>query len=93
MSSEQQAELQQTFDGLIQRCSSLMTVEQLMDLARRLQKEASEFRQQAQREVSQSLQADAESEPQEINRGGIELSLSPPIEHPDLLEGLLPYGI
>ena len=90
MSSEQQAELQQTFDGLIQRCSSLMTVEQLMDLARRLQKEASEFRQQAQREVSQSLQADAESEPQEINRGGIELSLSPPIGHPDLLEGLLP---
>ena len=90
MSSEQQAELQQTFDGLIQRCSSLMTVEQLMDLARRLQKEASEFRQQAQREVSQSLQADAESEPQEINHGGIELSLSPPIEHPDLLEGLLP---
>lgn len=90
MSSEQQAELQQTFDGLIQRCSSLLTVEQLMDLSRRLQKEASEFRQQAQREVSQSLQADAESEPQEIHRGGIELSLSPPIEHPDLLEGLLP---
>ena len=90
MSSEQQAELQLTFDGLIQRCSSLLTVEQLMDLDRRLQKEASEFRQQAQREVSQSLQADAESEPQEIHRGGIELSLSPPIEHPDLLEGLLP---
>ncbi len=90
MSSEQQAELQQTFDGLVQRCSSLLTVEQLMDLARRLLKEASEFRQQAQREVSQSLQADAESEPQKINRGGIELSLSPPIEHPDLLEGLLP---
>ena len=61
-----------------------------MDLDRRLQKEASEFRQQAQREVNQSLQADAESEPQEIHRGGIELSLSPPIEHPDLLEGLLP---
>ena len=90
MSPEQQASLQQTFDELVQRCSSLLTVEQLMDLARRLQKEASEFRQQAQREVSQSLQADAESEPQEINRGGIELSLSPPIEHPDLLEGLLP---
>ena len=90
MSSEQQAELQQTFDGLIQRCSSLLTVEQLMDLSRRLQKEASEFRQQAQREVSQSLKADAESEPQEIHRGGIELSLSSPIEHPDLLEGLLP---
>ena len=90
MSSEQQAELQQTFDGLIQRCSSLLTVEQLMDLARRLRKEASEFRQQAQREVSESLQADAENEPQEINHGGIELSLSPPIDHPDLLEGLLP---
>ena len=88
MSSEQQAELQQTFDGLIQRCSSLLTVEQLMDLARRLRKEASEFRQQAQREVSESLQADVE--PQEINHGGIELSLSPPIDHPDLLEGLLP---
>ena len=90
MSSEQQAELQQTFDGLIQRCSSLLTVEQLMDLARRLRKEASEFRQQAQREVSESLHADAENEPQEINHGGIELSLSPPIDHPDLLEGLLP---
>jgi hypothetical protein len=51
-----------TFDGLVQRCSSLLTVEQLMDLSRRLQREASEYRQQAQREASQSLQADAESE-------------------------------
>ena len=90
MSSEQQASLQQTFDGLVQRCSSLLTVEQLMDLSRRLQKEASEYRQQAQLEVSQSLQPDAESDLQEMHRGGIELSLSPPIEHPDLLEGLLP---
>ena len=90
MSVEKQAELQQTFDGLVQRCSSLLTVEQLMDLSRRLQKEVSEYRQQAQREVSQSLQADAQTEPRDINRGGIELSLSPPIEHPDLLEGLLP---
>ena len=90
MSPEQQASLQQTFDGLVQRCSSLLTVEQLMDLSRRLQKEASEYRQQAQLEVSQSLQPDAESELQEMHRGGIELSLSPPIEHPDLLEGLLP---
>ena len=90
MSPEQQASLQQTFDGLVQRCSSLLTVEQLMDLSRRLQKEASEYRQQAQLEVSQSLQPDAESDLQEMHRGGIELSLSPPIEHPDLLEGLLP---
>ena len=90
MSPERQASLQQTFDGLVQRCSSLLTVEQLMDLSRRLQKEASEYRQQAQLEVSQSLQPDAESELQEMHRGGIELSLSPPIEHPDLLEGLLP---
>ena len=90
LSPRQQFELQKTFDGLVQRCSSLLTVEQLMDLSRRLQKEASEYRQQAQREVSQSLQAEAESEQPEINRGGIELSLSPPIEHPDLLEGLLP---
>ena len=90
LSARQQSELQQTFDGLVQRCSSLLTVEQLMDLSRRLQKEASEYRQQAQREVSQSLQAEAESEQPEINRGGIELSLSPPIEHADLLEGLLP---
>ncbi len=90
MSPEQQASLQQTFDGLVQRCTSLLTVEQLMDLSRRLQKEASEYRQQAQLEVSQSLQPDAESELQEMHPGGIELSLSPPIEHPDLLEGLLP---
>ena len=90
LSARQQSELQKTFDGLVQRCSSLLTVEQLMDLSRRLQKEASEYRQQAQREVSESLQAEAESEQPEINRGGIELSLSPPIEHPDLLEGLLP---
>ena len=90
LSPRKQFELQKTFDGLVQRCSSLLTVEQLMDLSRRLQKEASEYRQQAQREVSQSLQAEAESEQPEINRGGIELSLSPPIEHPDLLEGLLP---
>ena len=90
LSARQQSELQQTFDGLVQRCSSLLTVEQLMDLSRRLQKEASEYRQQAQREVSQSLQAEVENEQPEINRGGIELSLSPPIEHPDLLEGLLP---
>ncbi len=90
LSAKQQSELQQTFDALVQRCSSLLTVEQLMDLSRRLQKEALEYRQQAQLEVSQSLHADAESAQPEINRGGIELSLSPPIEHPDLLEGLLP---
>ena len=90
ISAEQQSELQQTFDGLVQRCSSLLTVEQLMDLSRRLQKDALAYRQQAQLEVSQSLQADAEREQPEVNRGGIELSLSPPIEHPDLLEGLLP---
>ena len=90
MSPEQQASLQQTFDELVQRCSSLLTVEQLMDLARRLQKEALKYRQQAQLEVNQSLQPDTESELQEMHRGGIELSLSPPIEHPDLLEGLIP---
>lgn len=90
LSSERQVELQQAFDDLVQRCSSLLTVEQLMDLSRRLHKEASEFRQQAQREVNQSLQADAGGEAQEDTRAGIELSLSPPIEHPDLLEGLLP---
>ena len=90
LSAEQQSELQQTFDGLVQRCSSLLTVEQLMDLSRRLQKEALEYRQQAQLEVSQSLQADVESAQPETSHSGIELSLSPPIEHPDLLEGLLP---
>ena len=90
MSPEQQASLQRTFDGLVQRCSSLLTVEQLMDLSRRLQKEALEYRQQAQLEVSQSLQADVESAQPETSHSGIELSLSPPIEHPDLLEGLLP---
>ena len=90
LSEEQQSELQQTFDGLVQRCSSLLTVEQLMDLSRRLQKEALEYRQQAQLEVSQSLQADVESAQPETSHSGIELSLSPPIEHPDLLEGLLP---
>ena len=90
LSAEQQSELQQTFDGLVQRCSSLLTVEQLMDLSRRLQKEALEYRQQAQLEVSQSLQADVESAQPETSHSGIELSLSPPIEHPDLLEGFLP---
>ena len=90
LSAEQQSELQQTFDGLVQRCSSLLTVEQLMDLSRRLQKEALEYRQQAQLEVSQSLQTDVESAQPETSHSGIELSLSPPIEHPDLLEGLLP---
>ena len=90
LSADQQSELQQTFDGLVQRCSSLLTVEQLMDLSRRLQKEALEYRQQAQLEVSQSLQTDVESAQPETSHSGIELSLSPPIEHPDLLEGLLP---
>ena len=79
LSEEQQSELQQTFDGLVQRCSSLLTVEQLMDLFRRLQREALVYRQQAQREASQSLQADVESEQPDGNRGGIEFSLSPPI--------------
>ena len=50
-----------------------------MDLSRLLQKEALAYRQQAQLEVSQSLQADAEREQPEVNRGGIELSLIPPI--------------
>ncbi len=90
MSSEQQAELQNKLDGLVQRCNSLLTVEQLMDLSRRLQKEALEFRQQLQLDANQSLQNVSETEKNAIVRGGIELSLTPPIENPDLLVGLLP---
>ena len=91
ITTKQQTELQQKLDGLVRRCISLLTVEQLMDLANRLKKEVFEFRQQANLEISQSLQSDIGSETNSINRGGIELSLTPPIEHPDLLEGLLPH--
>lgn len=62
ISSEQQAELQNKLDGLVQRCNSLLTVEQLMDLSRRLQKEALEFRQQLQLDANQSLQNVSETE-------------------------------
>jgi len=90
LSTQQQSSLQKTFDGIVQRCMSLLTIEQLMDLSKRLQKESLEFRQQAQLEVNQSLQSAEHRESVALHHDGIELSLTPPIEHPDLLEGLLP---
>ena len=106
LSDQGRAELQQRIDQLVQRCSTLLTIEQLQLLARDLSREHHSQRRQLQRAMVESLNqteesADPTSPQHETGQGGtgsvggndsgsVTLSLAPPIDQPDLLEGLLP---
>lgn len=99
LSASARQSLQERIDQLVRRCSSLLTVEQLMQLARQIEREQLVRRLQAQRALLQdrsteqasalASSADNNSEPEVPS---IALSLAPPIERPELLQGLLPPG-
>jgi hypothetical protein len=106
LSDQARAELQERIDQLVNRCSTLLTIEQLQLLARDLSREQKTQRRQLQKAMVESLQRSSdelepassptESDPVDSRAaagpgtGSVSLSLSPPIDQPDLLEGLLP---
>ena len=94
---EHQLQFQKRIDALLQRSSSLITVEQLLVLSARLKKEERRLRMQQLRTFSEraSERADATDLDEATSTPpaasvGVELSLDLPLERPDLIEGLLP---
>lgn len=99
LSASARQSLQERIDQLVRRCSSLLTVEQLMQLARQIEREQLVRRLQAQRALLEdrsteeaSALASSPENNSEPEVPSIALSLAPPIERPELLHGLLPPG-
>ncbi|WP_244279591.1 hypothetical protein [Synechococcus sp. UW179A] len=88
--SERQTLLQQRIDALVQRASSMITIEQLLVLAVRLQDEERRSRIQQFQNLADRSPSSVEPAMSEAPSPGIELGMDLPLERPDLLEGLLP---
>ena len=88
--SDRQTVLQQRIDALVQRASSMITIEQLLVLALRLQDEDRRSRIQQFQNLADRATSSVEPQNQDAPSQGIELGLDLPLERPDLLEGLLP---
>ena len=88
--SDHQKVLQQRIDALVQRASSMITIEQLLVLAVRLQDEERRSRVQQFRNLADRASSSVETPVVDAPSPGIELGLDLPLERPDLLEGLLP---
>ena len=88
--SDRQTVLQQRIDALVQRASSMLTIEQLLVLAVRLQDEERRSRIQQFQTLADRSSSSVEPSVSEAPSPGIELGLDLPLERPDLLEGLLP---
>ena len=94
---EHQLQFQKRIDALLQRSSSLITVEQLLVLSARLKKEERRLRMQQLQALSEraseradATQLDDSTSTPPAASVGVELSLDLPLERPDLIEGLLP---
>jgi hypothetical protein len=81
---------QAKIDALVQRCCSLLTVEQLMELSRQIEREHLVRRLQAQRALLEDRPTTDEAPGGGESSASIALSLTPPIDQPELLQGLLP---
>ena len=81
---------QAKIDALVQRCCSLLTVEQLMELSRQIEREHLVRRLQAQRALLEDRPTTDEAPGGGESSVSIALSLTPPIDQPELLQGLLP---
>lgn len=104
LSEQDRRSLQDRIDQLVQRCSTLLTIEQLQLLARRLVREKHERRRQAQQAMVDALHRSTDNPPEgpaedsgadETSQSegadeSVELRFAPPIEQPSLLDGLLP---
>ena len=94
---EHQLQFQKRIEALLQRSSSLITVEQLLVLSARVQNEERRLRFQQLQALTDRTQervdpngADGSSSTLPSDPMGVELSLDLPLERPELIEGLLP---
>ena len=91
-------QLQQKIEQLVGRCSSLLTVEQLMNLSRQIQLERQRREQAARQDLLDSLTPLSGKSPEAAPLGGpspgsfagasVQLSIAPPLDQPDRLGGL-----
>ena len=88
--SDRQETLQKRIDALVQRASSMITIEQLLVLANRLQDEERRSRIQQFQSIADRASGSGEPSLGDSLSTGIELSLDLPLERTDLIEGLLP---
>ena len=88
--SDRQTMLQERIDALVQRASSMITIEQLLVLANRLEDEERRSRLQQFQTLADRASGNAEPSVSEPIATGVELGLDLPLERTDLLEGLLP---
>ena len=102
VSDQERESLQKRIDQLVQRCTSLLTIEQLQLLAKNLARERKQRRHQAQQAMVEALQRStepSEGEPtdlpsnqpgdSDVAAGSVNLSFAPPIDQPALLDGLV----
>ena len=92
-----QSALQARIDALLQRSSSMLTIEQLLVLSARMDAEehrarVEQFQTLANRAAGSVETSSANTEPNQTNApaAGIELGLELPLERPELIDGLLP---
>ncbi len=78
-------EFQGKVEQLVVRCSSLLTIEHLMDLSREIQEEQKLKSNQLRDELLMALNIDSELD--QSSEDSVELSLSPPVEDITQLEG------
>lgn len=101
-SDQKRESLQERIDQLVQRCTSLLTIEQLQLLAKNLAREHKLRRHQAQQAMVEALQRSTEStegEPTDLPSdqtrdldgaaGSVNLTFAPPIDQPALLDGVV----
>ena len=102
LSDQERESLQARIDQLVQRCTTLLTIEQLQLLAKTLARERKQRRRHAQQAMVEALQRSTEASegepndlPSEPSRdldgaaGSVNLSFAPPIDQPALLDGLV----
>ncbi|KGG24907.1 MULTISPECIES: hypothetical protein [unclassified Prochlorococcus] len=89
LSDETRAAFQDQVEQLVCHCCSLLTVEQLMDLVRQMERERQRKSDQNRRELLMAFRSEQDS--MQEAEGSIHLSLDPPLEHPDRLGSMLTF--
>ncbi len=89
LSDETRAAFQDQVEQLVSHCCSLLTVEQLMDLVRQMERERQRKSVQNRRELLLAFRSEQDS--MQEAEGSIHLSLDPPLEHPDRLGSILTF--
>ncbi|ABM78410.1 hypothetical protein [Prochlorococcus marinus] len=89
LSDETRAAFQNQVEQLVSHCCSLLTVEQLMDLVRQMERERQRKSDQNRRELLLAFRSEQDS--MQEAEGSIHLSLDPPLEHPDRLGSMLTF--